>query len=155
MRGFVYAAKGVRLAVLEERNFRFHLCAGFYVFLFSFFFSFSPLEYALLVVLVGGVLALEMLNSALERAVANPEPQRYQLAGMVKDMAAGAVLVFCISAAVCGFLLFGKWAVWQDVFAFFIARPLLLVLLALSLTGAAWFVFGFPVRGALVKKPKK
>lgn len=142
-RAFVYAAKGVGLAVREERNFRFHLCAGFYVFLFSFFFGLGPLEYCLLVVLVGGVLALELLNSALERAVAQPEPHRYELAGAVKDMAAGAVLVFCIGAALCGFLLFGKWAVWRGIFAFFLANPLLLVLLLLSLAAAGWFVFGY------------
>ena len=29
-RGFVYAWNGIRAAVKEERNFRFHLCAAFY-----------------------------------------------------------------------------------------------------------------------------
>ena len=29
-RGFVYAYNGIRAAVQEERNFRFHLCAAFY-----------------------------------------------------------------------------------------------------------------------------
>ena len=30
--GFVYAWHGICAAVLEERNFRFHLCAALYVF---------------------------------------------------------------------------------------------------------------------------
>ena len=32
---FLYAAQGIRTAVREERNMRFHLCAAFYVYLFS------------------------------------------------------------------------------------------------------------------------
>ena len=129
LRSFKYAAQGIKLAVLEERNFRFHLCAGFYVFLFSFFYPFGPLEYAVLAVLVGGVLALELLNSALERTVANPKPHRYELAGAVKDMAAGAVLVFCIAAAVCGVFLFWNTAVFLDIFRYFSRLLLQLALL--------------------------
>lgn len=34
---FVYAAQGVRTALREERNLRFHLCSAMYVYLFSFF----------------------------------------------------------------------------------------------------------------------
>ena len=144
LRSFVYAAQGLKLAVLEERNFRFHLCAGFYVFLFSFFYPFGPLEYCLLAILVGGVMALELLNSALERTVANPKPHRYELAGAVKDMAAGAVLVFSIAAAVCGVFLFWNTAVFLDIFRFFVGHLFLLVLLLLSLALAVWFIFYFP-----------
>ena len=35
-RGFVYAYNGIRAAVQEERNFRFHLCAAFYAFAAAF-----------------------------------------------------------------------------------------------------------------------
>ena len=31
-RGFVYAWNGIRAALWEERNFRFHLCASFYAY---------------------------------------------------------------------------------------------------------------------------
>lgn len=34
---FLYAAQGIRTAVREERNMRFHLCAAFYVYLFRCF----------------------------------------------------------------------------------------------------------------------
>ncbi len=143
LNGFAYAAKGVKLAVLEERNFRFHLCAGFYVFLFSLFYPFTSAEYALLTVLVGGVLALELVNSSLERAVWKPSPQKYEMAGAVKDMAAGAVLVFCIAAAVAGVFLFWNTAVFAVIFRFFMARLWLLALLLLSLGVSGWFIFGF------------
>jgi len=95
-------------------------------------------------VLICGVISLELVNSALERVVANPKtPQRYALAGAVKDMAAGAVLVFCIGAAFCGVLLFFDLVVLQRMLAYFLAawyRPLLL---AVAILAAYLFVFQY------------
>ena len=71
-----------------------------------------------------------------------PAPDRYMTAGVVKDMAAGAVLVFSIGCAVCGAVLFWDVAVFRRMFAFFAARPLLAVLLAASLAVAWQFIFG-------------
>ena len=133
---FLYAAQGIRTAVREERNMRFHLCAAFYVYLFSLFYGFGKTEYILITLMVCGVLALELVNSSLERTVERPAPDRYMTAGVVKDMAAGAVLVFSIGCAVCGAVLFWDVAAFRRMFAFFAARPLLAVLLAASLAVA-------------------
>ena len=131
---FLYAAQGIRTAVREERNMRFHLCAAFYVYLFSLFYGFGKTEYILITLMVCGVLALELVNSSLERTVERPAPDRY--------MTAGAVLVFSIGCAVCGAVLFWDIAAFRRMFAFFAARPLLAVLLAASLAVAWQFIFG-------------
>ena len=140
--GFGYAAQGFWAAVKEERNLRFHLCAGAYVLLASLFYSFSAVEYALLFLCIGGVIALELVNSAIERSVESPDPAHWRAAGGAKDMAAGAVLVFSIGCAVCGAVLFWDVAAFRRMFAFFAARPLLAVLLAASLAVAWQFIFG-------------
>lgn len=140
--GFVYAFSGFVAAVRQERNMRFHLCAACYVYFFSLFYDFGKVEYAVITGLVCGVLALEMLNSSLERCVERPSPDRYMTAGIVKDMAAGAVLVFCIGAAVCGVLLFGDIKVMRGILSFFIQTPLAMVCFAVSLLASAWFIFG-------------
>ena len=142
-RGFVYAAQGIKVAVLEERNLRFHLCAAFYVYLFSLFYNFGKTEYALLTILVAGVLSFELVNTALERAVSQPPDERYAIAGVVKDVAAGAVLVFSAGAAVCGIILFWDIAVFRQIVSFFLAKPLLLVLFIVSLVVSYWFIFIF------------
>ncbi len=46
-------------------------------------------ERLLLVALICGVVALELVNSSIERAVARPGPDKFFIAGAVKDMAAG------------------------------------------------------------------
>lgn len=138
---FRYAANGVYTAVREERNMRFHLCAAFYVYLFSLFYDFGKTEYMLITLMVCGVLALELVNSSLERTVERPVPERYMTAGVVKDMAAGAVLVFSIGCAVCGVLLYWDTAVFARILAFFAARPAAAVGLIASLALSAWFIF--------------
>ncbi len=144
LRSFVYAWQGIWLAIKEERNFRFHLSVAFYVFLFSLFYGFNRLEYSLLILAVVGELALELVNSSLERAVANPAPTHFELAGYVKDLAAGAVLVFSLGVLVCGFFLFWDLAVFSIIFQFFKTHPWSILLLALSFFACVRFVFFFP-----------
>lgn len=69
-RGFGYAWSGLVTAVREERNLRFHLVAGAFVLYFSRFYDFTRGERLLLVALICGVVALELVNSSIERAVA-------------------------------------------------------------------------------------
>ena len=138
---FRYAASGIAAALREERNMRFHLCTALYVALFSLFYDFTAAEYGLLAVVCAGVMALELVNSALERTVENPEPARWHTAGVVKDMAAGAVLVFSIGAAMCGIALFWQPDTLLYILGWFAARPICLGLLALSLVLAWAFVF--------------
>lgn len=54
----------------------------------------------------GVVIAAELFNSALERLVDLVSPQHHPLAGQVKDIAAGAVLVCAMAAALIGSILF-------------------------------------------------
>ena len=106
-RGFVYAWNGIRAAVKEERNFRFHLCAAFYAFVAAYWAGLSAVETALIALCVAAVMALELMNSAVERAVDKPDTTRWWTAGAAKDMAAGAVLVMAIGTVIVAVCLFG------------------------------------------------
>ena len=72
-RGFVYAYNGIRAAIREERNFRFHLCAALYAFVAAYWAQLPAVETALIALCVAAVLALELVNSAIERAVDKPD----------------------------------------------------------------------------------
>lgn len=141
LRSFQYAFRGITTAVKEERNMRFHLCAAVYMYALSLFYGFGVFEYIALTLLVVGVLTLELINSAFERTVDRLSPQRNRNAGVIKDMAAGAVLVFCIGAVVCGVLLFWDVAVFRRILGFFMARWWMWAVLAATLASSAWFVF--------------
>ena len=91
--GFVYAWHGICAAVLEERNFRFHLCAALYVFAAAHMAHIDATGVALLAICVFMMLGMELMNSAVERAVDKPDTTHWWSAGAAKDMAAGGVLV--------------------------------------------------------------
>ena len=121
VRGFVYAYNGIRAAINEERNFRFHLCAAFYAFVAAYWARLPAAETALVAICVAAVLALELVNSAIERAVDKPDTTHWWTAGAAKDMAAGAVLVMALGTLVVAGCLF--WPRLGILWANFTARP--------------------------------
>lgn len=146
-KGFLYAGRGIKTAVLEERNFRFELCAALYVFVFSLFYGFGAAEYFVLILVVAGVLSLELLNTAIERAIDLISPQKSKKAGAIKDIAAGMVLVYCVASIFIGILLFWRPTIFRQIFSFFVHFPLLFVLFLASLFFSFWFIFLFGRKG--------
>ncbi|MDD3429941.1 MAG: diacylglycerol kinase family protein [Oscillospiraceae bacterium] len=122
-KSFRYAAKGVCSAFKQERNMRFHLVAAVYVYAFSLFYQFTRLEYAVITICVAGVIALELLNTAVERAVEKPGNPYDARVGQVKDIAAGAVFIFSIGAAICGLLLFWRYQTVVYIVQWFFQAP--------------------------------
>ena len=51
-------------------------------------------------------MSAELFNTAIERLVDLVSPQRHPLAGQVKDIAAGAVLVCALAAIAVGLIIF-------------------------------------------------
>ena len=141
LRGFRYAWAGIVAAVRTERNFRFHLCAAAYVLWFSQYYTFTRVEYALLALCIGGVMALELVNSAVERAVDKPDTTHWWSAGAAKDMAAGAVLITALGALVIGCcLLLPQLSKIMDRL---LAMPWLGILLLAALIPAYLFIFRY------------
>lgn len=101
-RGFVYAWNGIRAAVQQERNFRFHLCAACYALAAAWLAELSCVEWALILLCIASVLGMELMNSAVERAVDKPDTTHWWSAGAAKDMAAGAVLIVAVGALIIG-----------------------------------------------------
>lgn len=119
---------------------RFHLVIGMYVLLFSLFYDFSPVQIALLVVLIALVVAFEALNTCIEE-LANLCADRYEpLVRCAKDLSAGAVLVVSTAAAAVGVIFFWNLSVLGHICGFFAENVFLLVLLVLSAAASAIFV---------------
>ena len=55
------------------------------------------------------VMGLEMINSAIENLVDLVTRDYHPLAGKVKDIAAGAVLIAAVLAVVIGVIVFGRY----------------------------------------------
>ena len=85
------------------------------------------------------MLGMELMNSAVERAVDKPDTTHWWSAGAAKDMAAGGVLVTAFGAVVVGICLFGNAAALNAIWTSVTATPLSMALWVLSLVLAYLF----------------
>ena len=85
---------------------RFHFFAVVLVLVTAMLCRFTPSQMVQLVLAMGGVLVVEMINTAIETAVDLVTLTYHPLAKLAKDIAAGAVLVMAITAALVCFILF-------------------------------------------------
>lgn len=142
-RSFGYALCGIVHCIRRERNFRIHLVAAAYVLALAAHLHIAGARLALLFLTIGGVLALELVNTAVEAFVDLVSPQRRPLAKIAKDTAAGAVLVFAAAAVGVGAALLWQPRALMTLLLDTLASPIRFFALAASVLSAGWFVFGF------------
>ena len=83
-----------------------HCVAMVCVVIAGFVFHITPVEWCICLALFGLVMALEMVNTAVEAVVDLVTKERKPLAKLAKDAAAGAVLIAAIMAAIAGMIIF-------------------------------------------------
>lgn len=105
-RSFHYAWKGMKRVFKVEHNMWIHLCAAAAVVFAGFCFHIGNMQWVMLTLAIGMVITAELFNSAIEELVNLVSPDYHEKAGLVKDIAAGAVLIAAIAAAVIGLLVF-------------------------------------------------
>jgi diacylglycerol kinase (ATP) len=106
LKSFSYAFKGIALLIKTQHNFRIHLFAGIVVIAAGIILGLSILEWIVIVLTIGLVMAAEIINSVIEELVDLISPEHSEKAGIIKDMAAGAVLITAIAAAIVGGIVF-------------------------------------------------
>jgi diacylglycerol kinase (ATP) len=105
MLSFKYAWAGLSYAFITQRNFRIHTVIGTLAISLGVFLHLSAVEIAVICLTSGLVMALELLNTAIESVVDLTVKQTYhELAKIAKDCAAGAVLVSAIACRICRWL---------------------------------------------------
>ncbi len=106
MSGFAYAAKGLVEAIKSQFNIRFHFVATILVIGLSFYYKLSATEWCFILLSIALVWTTELLNTALEYLTDFVSPEYNFLAGKVKDIAAGAVLIAAVISACVGLIIF-------------------------------------------------
>ena len=105
-KSFGYAFQGIFNTIRTERNIKIHCAAAILVTIFGIWLQISKTEWMICFILFGLILALELVNTAVEATVDLFTEERKPLAKKAKDAAAGAVLIVAIFAAVIGILIF-------------------------------------------------
>jgi diacylglycerol kinase len=100
------ALMALGLALRTENNFRLQMVLAGVVIAVAWWVRVTRLELAVILITVSLVLALELVNSAMERLVDLAQPRVHQYAAEVKNLMAGAVLVTAVAAlAACAVVL--------------------------------------------------
>lgn len=112
---FNLAWQGVAAGVRNQDSFAVHLPAAALALGLGGWLRISNLEWALVALAIGLVLALELINSALEALAKGLTAEQNQLVGRALDTAAGAVLVASAASLAVGVLIFGPrlWSFWS------------------------------------------
>ncbi len=108
LKGFGYAIKGILVAVKEQLNLKIHLAAVVVVVVAGIYFELDAIEWSVIFLTFGLVIVAEMLNTAMEYMVDFVSPQIHPMAGKIKDVAAGAVLIAAIVAIAVAVTIFGN-----------------------------------------------
>lgn len=96
---FKYAWAGISYAFQTQRNFRIHVILGGFAIGVGALLHLSAVEMSVVGLTIGAVLAMELLNTAIESVVDLTVKQNYhELAKIAKDCAAAAVLISALAA---------------------------------------------------------
>lgn len=144
IKSFKVSAEGILYSLLNESHMRFHLVAAVYVLVFANFYEMTAVKWAVLIILIGLVMAAETFNTAIETLCDYCTRERHPMIKAVKDTASGAVLILSIAAAASGVVLFWDTEVFKRIFFFFLDSPVYTALLVLSFGISFAFIVFFP-----------
>ncbi|HYK77954.1 MAG TPA: diacylglycerol kinase family protein [Daejeonella sp.] len=106
-KSFKYAFKGIAFTYRTQLNFRVHVAISFLAILAGFYLQLNTSEWLWICLAIALVLVLELLNTAIEVLVDIFSPNFRPRAGIVKDVAAAAVLMAAVLAVLIGLFIFG------------------------------------------------
>ncbi len=113
LNSFRYAFAGIWYTFKTQRNAQIHLSIATTIVILGLILKLSLTEWAILALTTGFVITTEMLNTVAETAMDYATTEFNPQVKIVKDVAAGAVLLSAITAVIVGLLILGppllKW----------------------------------------------
>ena len=103
---FIYAISGIKNAYKTEQNLLVHTIVAIIAIVVGILLKLSTLEFAIVGLVIGLVIAAEMFNTSIEYAIDMAMPTIHPLAKIAKDVASGAVLISAISSIAVGLLIY-------------------------------------------------
>jgi len=101
-----HALDGIKYRNNYKKNFKIEIIFAIIVMILSFLLKVTIIELGILILIISMVLALEMVNTAIERSVDLVTKDYNELAKIAKDVSAGAVLVMSMFSVIIGIIIF-------------------------------------------------
>lgn len=100
------AARGLYRAWREEQNIRIHAICAILITLSALLLKIGNLAFSIIVLAIVGVIALELINTVIERLADALTPRVDPYLEVMKDLIAAAVFIAAVGAVVVGILIF-------------------------------------------------
>jgi len=105
-KSFFHAVDGIVYAVEKEHNMFIMMASAILVFVVGLILPVTLTEMMILLILIGLVIACEMINSAIEAVVDLITLKEHPLAKTAKDLGSAASLLLSFLALICGIIIF-------------------------------------------------
>ncbi|HQY11677.1 MAG TPA: diacylglycerol kinase family protein [Ferruginibacter sp.] len=106
LKPFKYAISGLLFCFKTQQNFKVHLLLATITLVAGACLQISQWQWIVISFCISMVLAAELFNSAIEKICDHVNPAYHPQIKIIKDMAAGAVLVVALMSIVTGLLVF-------------------------------------------------
>ncbi len=103
------AFRGVFLMMKHERNFQLEFAAFLINLFLIFYLNLTSTDTILILMVSFGVLATEILNTAIEKICDFIHPDFDHKIGFIKDISAGAVVLMAILSVIVGIMVYCKY----------------------------------------------
>ena len=107
MKAAIWSIQGLRSAWLHESSFRLEVCLFVVLGPLGWLLGADGVERALLIGSCLLVMAMELMNSAMEAVIERYGAEHHELAGRAKDMGSAAVFVLMMNVLLCWGLILG------------------------------------------------
>lgn len=101
------AIRGISYTFIHEKNFRIEVIFAIFVVIFLIITDAEVWRWIVSIIMIIVILMSELANTALERIVDMLKPQKHPYAKVIKDIAAGMVLISVIGVAIAGIIVLG------------------------------------------------
>jgi diacylglycerol kinase (ATP) len=154
---FNNAINGIIYTIKNERNIKIHITAAIVILILSLFYKLSRIDFLVVCISIGFVIVCELFNTAVEVMVDIIVDVYHPKAKVVKDVAAGAVLVSAFVSIIVGYFIFfdrvasdleiGIKRVGQSPIHITVIALIITIILVLTLK--AYFGKGSPLKGGM------
>ena len=105
-KSFTYAFRGLGKTLKEEQNLQIQSIAGLVVIILGWYFRIEVEEWLILILVIGLVILMEIINSAIERITDVLKPRLDSYVKEIKDIMAAAVMLASVIAVTVGLIIF-------------------------------------------------
>ncbi|WP_111684114.1 diacylglycerol kinase [Winogradskyella tangerina] len=101
-----YAFKGMLILIKTESSIKLQVFIAIIVTIAGFYFEISTIEWIIQIAMIGLVMSVEGVNTAIEYIADFIHPDHHPKIGLIKDISAGAVFIAAVVASIIGLIIY-------------------------------------------------